>query len=436
MRLERATGWRTACAVAAFGIAAIAGACNGSVGGSGVDLTHAGACPFRTAADWQAFLEKTAERPDWETTCDDDGCNESTYQSIKTNVDGVFSSCAGLLDDNPPLSACVDRMRRFTTAWLSQHDLDSYGFSTNNATYFAAATSNDAPDGMVDPPPALLGAMPRLDDVIAASESRGFPYVVQASCLGNERLYVLSKDPLGRFDQWTLMNIVSGTNGPPLVHGRVSLLAIQKETREGMALPALRVHFRDLLVQPSPSGSYTATSDSGDNAKCYSCHPSGARTLIGVRTPSLAARPVLGELGYGSNGGPDFPFTRLTQLNDRIKSYGLADWQGTIDVAAFGPALGTSEGCTACHDGVTRGPLTVATSRKQLAARTVTELAMPPAMGPTSLVERETMNDPALDPNEVTALAAARAHGSTLVMGLEAERQPALEAYLLETRCN
>jgi len=400
-----------------------------------LNLTHAGACPYRTAADWQSFLAKTAARPEWETTCDDDGCKGLAFQSIKTGVDGVFSTCAGLLADNPKVTACVDRMRRFTSAWLSQHDLDSYGFTTDNATYFAAS-GNDAPAGMMDPPAALLSAMPRLDDVIAAAESYGFRYVVQHSCLDNDRLYVLREDPLGRFDQWTLMNIVSGGNGPMAVHGRVSFVAVQKTDAQGIALPAVRVRFRDLLVQASSGGSYTATSDQGDNAKCYSCHPSGARALLAVRTPTLQARPVLGEVGYGSDGGPDFSFTRLTQLNDRLASYGLADWGGTVDVAAFGPALGQSEGCTLCHDGVARGPLTVATSRKQIAKKMVEELAMPPGGAGTSLVEREEMGDPPLEPEEEAALMVARAHGSSVLASVIGDRSAALERYLLATRCD
>src|SRR5262249_18337999 len=159
---------------------------------------------------------------------------------------------------------------------------------------------------------------------------------------------------------------------------------------------AVRVHFRDLLVEPAPEGGYSATSDALDNAKCYSCHPSGVRHLIATRTPALAARPVLGEPGYPGDGPADFAFQRLTAMNARLASYGLHDYAGQIAVADPGPALGAEEGCTACHDGKTRGVLTVATSRKQLAHKVVAELAMPPTPGLPELVEREAMKDPPL----------------------------------------
>jgi hypothetical protein len=80
--------------------------------------------------------------------------------------------------------------------------------------------------------------------------------------------------------------------------------------------------------------------------------------------------------------------------------------------------------------------LTVATSRKQLAHKLVTELAMPPGVGPAGLVEREAMNDPPLTSSDVATLEGARTAGSTLLSRLEAERTPALQAWLLETRCD
>jgi hypothetical protein len=404
-------------------------------GPSGPDLTRAGDCPHRTAAEWQSFLDGAARSDAWEKTCDDDGCDAAAYDAVEAGVASVFARCADLLADNPPLDACADRLRRFTTSWLSQHDLSSYGFTTDNATYFAAQVAPDVPSGMMSPPTALLSAMPDLEQVIDAARARGWPYVVQASCLGNVRLYVVSPDPAGRFDQWTLMNLRADTSAPVLVHSRVSFLAVQETDAGGVSLPAVRVHFRDLLVQSAPGGAYTATSDAADNAKCYACHPSGPRQLLAMRTPALAARPVLGEPGFPGDGPADFPFQRLTAMNARIAAYGLNDYGGQIEVADHGPALGGEEGCTACHDGARRGVLTVSTSRKQLAHKVQAELAMPPTPDLPRLLERQTMNDPPLTTAEATTLADAEAAHASLLADLLSTRAPALERWLLEARC-
>jgi hypothetical protein len=416
-------------------LAAAAGACEASEPAPELDLTHAGACPYRTAGAWQGFLDGAAGNDALEKTCDDDGCDTATYAAVEANIAGVFAQCAGLLADNPPIAACTDRLRRFTSSWLAQHDRTSYGFTTDNDAYFAAQVAPGAPSGMMTPPPALLSAMPDLEQVLDAARANGFPYVVQDSCLGNVRLFVLAPDPAGKFDQWTLMNLRADTQAPVLVHSRVSFLAVQKTDAAGVPLPAVRVHFRDLLVQSSPGGGYGVSSDATDNAKCYSCHPSGVRQLIERRTPELAAKPVSGEPGYPGDGPADFAFQRLTALNARLASYGLNDWNGQIVVADHGPALGAEQGCTACHDGQTRGVLTVSTSRKQLQHKVVAELSMPPTEGLTQLVERQAMNDPPLTSPEAAQLAAAEDAHAALLAGLTAARAPTLQRWLLETRC-
>jgi hypothetical protein len=159
------------------------------------------------------------------------------------------------------------------------------------------------------------------------------------------------------------------------------------------------------------------------------------RHLLAVRTPSLAAKPVLGEPGYPGDGPTDFAFQRLGAMNDRLASYGLADWNGTIVPADHGPALGVEQGCTACHDGTIRGALTVSTAQKQLAHKVVAELAMPPAAGLTQLVERQVMNDPPLTAAEAADLAGAQTAHASMLADLEATRAPALERWLLETPC-
>jgi hypothetical protein len=412
-------------------LAAAAGACHAR----GLDLTHAGACPYRTAAAWQGFLDRAAGNPAWVRTCDDDGCDTATYKAVKADVAAVFAQCEGLLADNPPVAACTERLRRFTASWLPLHDKTSYGFCADNAAYFAAQVAPGTPPGMMDPPSALLSAMPELDRVIDAARAKGWPYVLQRSCLGNERLYVVVPDPSGKLDQWIVMNVRDPKAVPTLVHTRVSFLAVQKTDAAGAPLPAVRVHFRDLLVQSSPGGAYRVENDERDNAKCYACHPSGVRRLLAARTPDLAAKPVLGEPGYPGDGPSDFAVERLAAMNARLSSYGLNDYTGQIAVADQGPALGAEEGCTKCHDGKHRGVLTVSTSRKQIEHKLLTELAMPPAPGLSDLLERRATKAPPLTAAEAATLDEAEATHARLLAALTASRAPALQRWLLETRC-
>ena len=412
-------------------LALLAGACGAPE--PDLDLTHAGACPFHTAAAWQGFLDGAAENDAWVKTCDADGCDSATYHAVETAVAEPLAACAALLADNPPIAVCADRLRRFTASWLQQHDLTSYGFTSANDAYFAAQTGPDVPLGTITPPAALLSAMPDLAQVIAAARAHGFPYLIQTSGLGNVRFYALTADPAGRFDQWTVMNLRADT--PSQVHTRVSFLAVQKTDAAGAPLPAVRLHFRDLLVEPSADGGYQVSSDLADNAKCYSCHPSGVRQLVGRRTANLAAKPILGELGYPGDGPPDFAFQRLGALDARLASYGLPDWSGQIVVADHGPALGAEQGCTQCHDGHARGVLTVSTSGKQLQHMVSAELAMPPTDGLTALVERRETNDPPLTAAEAEELAAAESAHAALLSDLEAARAPALRRWLLATGC-
>ena len=94
--------------------------------------------------------------------------------------------------------------------------------------------------------------------------------------------------------------------------------------------------------------------------KCYACHGSGMRQLNPARGSVAASAPVKGEEGYGhGNGDASFGSIRLASLNQRLASYGLPDWNGTLDPADHGPALGRPLGCTRCHDGASRGVLTV-----------------------------------------------------------------------------
>ena len=198
----------------------------------------------------------------------------------------------------------------------------------------------------------------------------------------------------------------------------------------------MRVHFRDYTIAHAEGG-YQLQLDEGRNGKCYSCHVSGVRQLIARRTPILEARPVKGEPGYaaGSRAPADFAYGRLLELNDRLRSYGLPDWNGRVVPAHHGPALGAAQGCTACHDGQTRGILNLSTSLAQIAQKAHNELAMPPTPGLQRLLERGEMKDPPLQPAEKRTLDEAERTHARLLRELDASRLPELQRWLLEAPC-
>jgi hypothetical protein len=442
-RHDRALSWILALSVL---LTAAVTAC----GGQHVSLpVPGGDCPYHTAGEWQSFLDHWASDPRWVKTCEEGGCDDTFVRAVDEDVRKVFDRCADLLAQSPGLAACTGNLRRFTPGWMHQHSPDSYGFSVDNRTYFAAQEAPGEPAGMMIPPPDLVAAVPDVAKITAVCRSNGWEYLEQASCLGASRLFVLVTDPGGRFDQWILLNLYEYTPGPdaaPAVDvGRtVSFLAVQKQDAGGHALPRVRLHFRDYTLAKTPDhdGYHLTLGVENNTTKCYACHPSGTRQLIPRRTPLLHAAPVRGEPGYGevsasvSTSMPaGFGLQRLAELNRRLGSYGPPDWNGLVDVPALGPAIGKESGCTRCHDGSYRGVLTVATSETQLDEKVDYELAMPPAPGLLDLLERSELTNPALTRAEEKLLEEAREAHRRLDEKVHAGRAPALRQWMLETQC-
>jgi hypothetical protein len=394
-------------------------------------------CPLETPEQWQQFLERYAGDARWVRTCEDRTCDPAYPHFVEVEIQGVLDRCSGFLATHPTIASCTKNLRDFTPSFLAQHSEDSYGFTVDNHTYLTAQESADRPSGMMRPPPALIAALPLRVDVEIAARKNGWKYLTHDSALEGVRTFVFIPDPGGRFDQWMLLNFLKKDQPAIDPETPMSFIAVQRKDAAGHELAQVRLHFRDYSMVPG-STAFQLELDEGRSGKCYSCHQSGMRQLIPRRTRVLDARPVKGEPGYevgGRAAPPDFAYGRLQELNARIRSYGLPDWEGKIVPSHHGPALGGALGCTTCHDGITRGILTVSSSVRQLQQKIYDELAMPPATGFVALLERSQQSRAKLSAAESARLHAAFEAHEKLEHELDASRLPELRRWLLQQPC-
>lgn len=401
---------------------------------TGAKRTGDDSCPYKTPEQWRSFLAKAADDPRWVETCEDSACNAEYYRTVHGNLQAVFEKYGNSIQRDPAIAIGTEHFRLFVPAWMRQHDDHSYGFNADNRAYLAAQEAADKPQGMMRPPQPLIAAIPDRQGVEAAARRNGWKYLIHDSAISGARIFVVVPDPRGRFDQWLVFNLVengqSVTTTMPL-----SVLAVQKQEADGRPLAMVRLHFRDYGIRKDKHGGFKIELFEASNGKCYGCHPSGVRRLIPRRTPSTSAQPVRGETGYearGNRGSGDVGYARLLEFNKRLQSYGLPDWQGTVDPAAHGPALGEEQGCTECHDGKTRGMLTVSTSISQLKRKVLVELSMPPQPELAGLLERAETNNPPLSFAEREKLQEARDHQERLLNQLYRSRLPKLKNWLME----
>jgi hypothetical protein len=377
-------------------------------------------CRLKTPAAWQTFLETTTLDQNWVKTCSDlQNCEELVgpfRAEVTAEVLPLLAECATDLVENPQIERCTARFRRYLPTFIAQHVDDSYGFRQDNHAYLAAHTAPDVPAGMMEPPAALLRALPERSAIETAALENGWTHATNVSCLGGTRTFVALSDPEGRFDQWMLVGLdatLTHVDNPTIL----SFIGVQKRDANGSALERVRLHFRDYLASAAEGGGYAVELPENFGGKCYACHTSGLRQLI---------------------AGPD-----TGALNERIRAYGLPDWNGSIDPADHGPRLGESLGCTECHNNEDRGALTVSTSEGMLWQKVVGQLAMRSPHGGAkvpderamALLERETTGEPPLTPDESAELERARAEHLEVYETLDAERFPAWRDWVLEVPC-
>jgi hypothetical protein len=255
------------------------------------------------------------------------------------------------------------------------------------------------------------------------------------------RTFFVRDDPDGRFEQWMLVGLEDEAMVPD--GSILSLIAVQKKDASGGVVDDLRLHFRDYVLS-QVGDSWTTALPEAHDAKCYACHPSGLRELGHRRGKVLESSPVRGEPGYPElDASLEFAFERLALLNERIRSYGVADFGAAMNPDDLGPPLGRSLGCTECHDGITRGVLTVMTDEAQIERKVVDELSMGafsrgkeyPDERLMALADREEAGEPPLSDEERTELELGRAKRLSDLEELRAERFPAWRAWVLERSC-
>lgn len=394
-------------------------------------------CPLKTPEQWRGFLERYASEDFWVGTCPNGSCNVEHYDFVNDKIQSMFDNCKSSISENPTIAKCTDRYRRFVRVWLAQHDDESYGFTVKNPAYLAEQEAPDKPAGMMRPPDVVLAALPARETVEEAARKAGLKYLTHDSGLAGIRTFVLSEDPKGRYDQWLLLNLSDAKAKVGSVEP-MSVIAVEKKDASGRRLPQVRLHFRDYFIERGKDGKYRARLHKASDGKCYSCHANGVRQLIDRRTPVLESKPVRGEKHFDEAGlkvPRDFSFRRLWQFNERLRSYGTPDWDGKIILSDLGPTIGAAQGCVDCHDGKSRGRLTVFTSTSTLQQKMVHELNMPYDSDLPKRLERLQMKRDELTKDEISELARHAEAQKALFRDFENSRSALLRKWLLEIPC-
>jgi len=393
-------------------------------------------CPLNTHAEWQAFLQEHAHHDHWAKSCEQD-CDQINYRYVKANIERILTDCAFEIHSDPTIARCTDHLRQFIPNWLRLNNPDSYGFQDGNREYHLDQDGPDKPPGMMSVPPEITLALPERAAVERVAREQGWKYLTHVSAIRATRTFIFIPDASGRFDRWILINY---EHDPDRVgtSSEVAFIAVQKQDITGQPLAAFPLRFRNYHVIQEASG-YTLSLEDHFSGKCFACHPSGVRRLVDIVTPATVAQPVRGEPGFDPSGAvatsPGFARQRLNEFNAILSGYGMPDWQGQVTPEALGPALGSGQGCTACHNNERRGALSIFTSVPHIEHKILDELSMPPQPGLTRLVEKYLMNYGDMSVQDLAALdAGVQLHGQ-VSREFFAARLPTLVNWLLQEAC-
>jgi|GEM_PF-3969545 len=214
-------------------------------------------------------------------------------------------------------------------------------------------------------PPELANGLPANWRELAAS--KGWQAVSYRSRTvgnpgpGRSYMRVLFKIPGNPYERWIQFTIGELDN-PSLPEQLIDAIAVNTQTKE-LSFNQFWRNTSGTDPQPRASGAHGS---GGNMDSCITCHPNGMREI----TPAP-----------GSYTAKDAPV--IEAMNASMQAYKRLNWQG-LDVDAYGPALGQTDGCVRCHNGYTgdpaisRGALTVMTAASNFRHKLVDDMSMTP----------------------------------------------------------
>lgn len=338
-------------------------------------------CSLRTYADWQNFLNTSAQALTTDDPEDSQGLGSRVIFAKAVEIGNTLESCKAIVTATPQLAACTTHLKGFALASQRRNTRKSMGFNFSNAAYLSRQEDPSNPNGMMEFPEVLKkGHQTTLGALEAVAKKNDWAYAIHKSGLISGArffLYIPGSD----FDKFiiydtdetgSLKTFPSYQNGNPTYP---SLITVQKKDKDGNILMRPKLHFRDVVLGGEI---YLGKGKPNANSKCYSCHPSGLRPLIPYTSTFTAADalpsdpPAIQQMTRAERG-----MARVLEFNKIFESYGNVEFNDAYIPEEHGPPLGKAQGCTDCHDGQTRGILNYSTQISQIEEKMVGELLMP-----------------------------------------------------------
>lgn len=254
----------------------------------------------------------------------------------------------------------ANRMAEMNARRRSISGLASQGMEMSDQDYQA-----QLPSILKTLPPELSNGLPSNWREVAAQ--KGWQAVSYRSrTVGNpgpskSYMRVLFKIPGKPYERWIQFTI-GELNDPTRPEQLVDAIAVNTETKQ-ISFNQFWRNTSGTDPQPRSSGAHGS---GGNMDSCVTCHPNGMR--------EISPAP-------GSYNAKDAPV--IEAMNASMQAYKRLNWQG-LDMDAYGPALGQTDGCVRCHNGytgdpaVSRGALTVMTAASNFRHKLVDDLSMTP----------------------------------------------------------
>lgn len=268
------------------------------------------------------------------------------------------------------MSACMATATRL--AEMNARRVAISGSSSQGMEMSDRAYQDQLPDVLKTLPADLQNGLP--SDWREVARRNGWQAVSYRSrTVGNPgpaRSYmrVLFKIPGNPYETWFQFT-VGELDNPTQPEQLVDAIAVNTQTKE----ISFNQFWRNSSGQ-NPRPRLEGPHGSSPNMdRCITCHPNGMR--------EISPAP-------GSYTAQDAPV--IDQMNAAMQGYKRLSWRG-LDVDAYGPPLGQTEGCVRCHNGysgdpaISRGALTVMTSDANFQHKLLDDMSM----SPTTFTDRD-----------------------------------------------